>query len=745
MKPTGSKSGYPCDWRVSEPAGSDTLAPMQSLETRFRPLELTLLGLTAVQPLWSSGCSSGSGPQEGHPIEEEPRLTAILEADLVVLDATPAGLAAAIEASRAGHSALVLSPHAHLGGLTTSGLGATDIGNKEAVGGLAREFYELLGGHYAELDSWRAEEREDFRGRGHAPEDAAAWTFEPHVAEAILEAWIEREGVAVIREAPLDRTRIRLEAGADGVPRIHSLWLEDGREVHGRVFVDASYEGDLLALAEVPHTSGREANGTYGEELNGSQLGHAVHHQFGTRVSAYREPEDPSSGLLAELEGRGPVPDGTGDKGLQAYCYRLCLTDNPELQVAFRKPDGYDAARYELLLRWFDGGADWIPLHHVRMPNLKTDTNNNGPVSSDWIGGNRGWLAADHQGRAKIAAEHRLWCEGLLWTLVENPRVPVAVRNEHNRWGLAQDEFGDNDHWPYRLYVREGRRLVGDLVMTEHHCRGDRVAAEPVGLAAYTMDSHNVHRLVVDGHVLNEGDVQVGGFPPYPIGYRALLPQAGTVGNLVVPVCLSASHIAYGSIRMEPVFFVLGQAAGAAASLAMERDCDLHGVPYTSLRERLLRGRAVLEWTGGQPQQLRGVSLDTLKGQVVDDCEATFDGPWAKSQSSPEFIGEGYRHDGHTSGGRRARFELELTKGLWRIELGQAAHPNRASNALVRVSCGAVQRELRVDQRGTEPGLLWIDLGELQLVEPGRVQVELDNSGADGYVIADAVRALPLN
>jgi hypothetical protein len=667
-----------------------------------------------------------------------------LAADLVVLDATPAGIAAAICAERAGYEALILSPYERIGGLTTHGLGATDVGNKDAIGGLAREFYSALGAHYARPEHWTRESRADFRGRGHVAGADAAWTFEPHVALEVLEAWLGAEGVDILRGAELDRESVRFGAGAGGARRIESLALTDGRRVRGRVFVDASYEGDLLAAAGVPHTFGREPNARYGETLNGVQLGRAVHHQFGSPVAAHWTPGDPSSGLLPELEERAPLPDGSGDDGLQAYCFRLCLTDDPGLRVPFTEPEGYDPRRYELLLRWFDGGADWVPLHHVRMPNRKTDTNNNGPVSTDWIGGNRGWLQADLAGRERISAEHREWIAGLLWTLGHHPRVPESVRAEHLRWGFAGDEFVDSDHWPPRLYVREGRRLVGDLVMTEHHCRGREVAPEPIGLAAYTMDSHNVHRRVVDGHVLNEGDVQVGGFAPYPIGYRALLPAAGSVDNLAVPVCLSASHIAYGSIRMEPVFFVLGQAAGTAAVLALEGNGSLHDVAYPELRARLLADGARLEWSGPTPAAARGVDPAKLEGRVVDDAGAIFEGPWAASTSSPEFVGDGYRHDGNTGGGRKARYEIELPPGRWRLQLGHPANANRASNARVDLTWNGGSATCRIDQRAGGSGLQWVDLVDLNFTATGRVSVVVSNDGADGYVIVDALRAWPL-
>lgn len=513
--------------------------------------------------------------------------------DLVVYGGTSGGVVAAVQAARLGKTVLLIEPTAHLGGLSTSGLGATDIGNKAAIGGIAREFYRRIGAHYAREEAWVHEARSEFRGRGHENGDDAAWTFEPHVAEAVFERLVEEPGLTIWRSDPLQR-----DGGVqkDG-ERIAAITTLGGRTARGKVFVDATYEGDLLAAAGVRYTIGREANGVYGETLNGVQTKHATHHQFIRDVSGYVVPGDPASGLLPGIDPAGPGDEGSGDHRVQAYCFRVCTTDVPENRGTWRKPGDHDPRNYELLLRNLAAGDHRVPWHRVAMPNKKTDTNNFHAISIDFIGGSWDWPEASYAERERILAAHRSWQEGLFWTLANDPRVPAKVAAEFREFGPALDEFTDNDHWPWQVYVREARRMVSDYVMTEHDCRGTRRCDDPVGLAAYTMDSHNVQRWVdQNGIVRNEGDVQVGGFPPYPISYRSIVPARGQCENLFVPVCLSASHIAFGSIRMEPVFMVLGQSAAIAACMAIDAGVAVQDVDQTDLRERLLAAGQELSW-----------------------------------------------------------------------------------------------------------------------------------------------------
>ena len=372
--------------------------------------------------------------------------------------------------------------------------------------------------------------------------------------------------------------------------------MESGRAYAGRVFIDATYEGDLMAKAGVSYQVGREANAVYGESLNGVQTRHATSHQWKARVDPYVVPGDARSGLLPGLHDGGPGEEGSGDRRVQAYNLRLTLTDAPANRLPIERPEGYDPRRYELLRRYVEAGVfDAIDLNSP-MPNRKTDVNNNGAFSSDHIGANYEYPDADHAARERIFQDHVSYVTGLWYFLQNDPRLPAAVREKAGRWGLCRDEFTDTGHWPHQLYVREARRMTGEVVMTEHHCRGDRRAEDSVGLAAYGMDSHNTQRYVVDGAARNEGDVQVGVPGPYPVSYRAIVPRRAEATNLLVPVALSASHIAYGSIRMEPVFMILAQSAATAASLAIDGDGVVQDVPYARLRERLLADGQVLDW-----------------------------------------------------------------------------------------------------------------------------------------------------
>jgi hypothetical protein len=509
--------------------------------------------------------------------------------DLVIYGGTSAGVVAGVQAARQGLRAIVIEPSRHLGGLSSAGLGATDIGNKAAIGGLAREFYRRVGKHYAEESAWRFEAREEFRSGRQRAGEAEMWVFEPKVAEALFDAWIAESGVEVVRGDGLERTRGVRKSGA----RLEALVLRSGRVVRGRMFLDATYEGDLLPGAGVAYTVGREANATYGETWNGVQP-ELDKHQFDFAVDPYRVPGDPASGLLPEISSEGPGERGSGDAKVQAYCFRLCLTDVEANRLPFPKPERYDPARYELLARTFAAGFAKVPWHSIGMPNRKTDTNNNTAFSTDWIGGSWTWAEASDEERARLFEAHKDYQMGLLWFLANDPRVPVGVQREVRRWGLPKDEFQATGGWPHALYVREARRMIGPYVMTELDCVGKRRCEDSVGLAAYTMDSHNVQRYAQDGRVWNEGDVQVGGFPPYPISRRSILPERDQCENLLVPCALSASHIAFGSIRMEPVFMVLAQSAAALAAEALAAGVAVQDVDYAKLRARLLADGQVL-------------------------------------------------------------------------------------------------------------------------------------------------------
>jgi hypothetical protein len=641
-----------------------------------------------------------------------------------------------------GKSAILIEPSQHLGGLSSGGLGATDIGNKAAIGGISREFYRRIQKHYGNAAAWKHEPPERYKS-GRASENAqddAMWTFEPGVAESIFRALLEECAAEVVTGQRLDRSTggVRREG-----KRITSIRLEGGRVVRGRRFIDATYEGDLMAAAGVSYMVGREANSVYDETLNGVQTKNALKHQFVQGVDPYVIKGDQTSGLLPGVHAGPPGSDGNGDSRVQAYNFRLCLTDVKENQIPFEKPEDYDERRYELLFRNFEAGENRIPWSPTMMPNRKTDVNNNHGFSTDYIGESYDWAEADYPARERIFAEHLSYTRGLLWTLANHPRVPAHVRQEVSRWGLCKDEFQESRGWPHQLYVREARRMIGAVVMTQHHCQGKQVAEDAVGLAAYTMDSHNVQRYVdAQGQVRNEGDVQVGGFPPYPIAYRALTPRKEECENLLVPVCLSASHIAYGSIRMEPVFMVLGQSAATAAVHSLVGDVAVQDIDVVRLQERLAADGQVLKWTG--PKAAGGVDPRKLPGIVIDDSDAEKIGPWSRSSSIAGFLGDGYLHDSNEQKGKLAvKFRAALPRpGRYEVRLAYTANPNRATDVPVTVYAAKGPVKHAVNQRKAATiGGLFVSLGTFDFDKEAIVVVR--NDTATGHVIVDGVQILP--
>ncbi|HUF62575.1 MAG TPA: FAD-dependent oxidoreductase [Verrucomicrobiales bacterium] len=661
--------------------------------------------------------------------------------DVVIYGGTSSGVIAAMQTVRLGGKPLLIEPSRHLGGLSSGGLGATDIGNKAAIGGLARAFYHQIWKHYQDDSAWRQESRDAFAGRGHDPGETTAWTFEPHVAERIFQDIVREHAIPVLFGERLD---LAAPAQREG-NRLSSLSLESGRVVRGRMFIDATYEGDLIAKAGVRYTIGREAASHYGESLNGVQTERAVAHQFIRPVDPWVVPGDPASGLLFGIQSGGPGTEKAGDHRVQAYCFRLCATDVPENRRPWPRPADYDESRYELLLRNFEAGDHREPWNPVLMPNRKTDSNNNFAVSTDYIGMNYAYPDADYAGRERIVASHLKWTQGLMWTLANHPRVPETVRRHFRTWGLAKDEFTGSDNWPHQLYVREARRMVSDYVMTQANCLREIVVEDSVGMGAYNMDSHNLQRYVNSaGEVRNEGDIQVKSYP-YPISYRSIVPARGECGNVFAPTCLSASHIAFGSIRMEPVFMVLGQSAASAAMQAIAAGVEVQNLDYAMLRLRLLEDGQVLDLDVAIPPA--PVDPARLEGLAVDDSEAGLAGFTTLSTSVAPYVGTGYRHDGNADKGKQsARFSFPIAqKGRYEIRLSYTPHPNRASNVPVAVHHNEGVARIRVDQRKTPPiNGLWISLGKFALSPGNGAQVEVENADTDGFVVVDAVQALPV-
>lgn len=541
--------------------------------------------------------------------------------DIVVYGGTSAGIAAAIQSSRMGKSVVVIEPSARIGGLTTGGLGQTDIGNKQVIGGISREFYQNIRRYYEKAENWKWQKKEEYMDGGQtrtAKGEDAMWTFEPSAALKVYAEMIAREKIDIIYNQRLNRSNGVKKQGQ----HIVEIEMESGEKYRGKMFVDATYEGDLMAAAGVSYTIGRESNSEYGETLNGVQANkvsttlrgtvskNGIHHNFIDGVDPYIVKGDPSSGLLPFIVEGGPGIDGHGDKGIQAYCFRMTLTDHPENRIPFKKPENYNELEYELLFRNYEAakgavekmynyGDPLVPWINSAMPNRKTDTNNQKGFSTDFIGQNHDYPEASYAEREKIIERHRSYQQGLMWSLAYHPRIPEKVRNAVSKWGTCKDEYERDDGWQEQLYVREARRMVSDYVMSQRNCEGYEVIDDPVSMAAYGMDSHHVQRFVdANGFVQNEGNVEAWGFPPYPISYRSIVPKKGECGNLLVPVCVSSTHIAFGSIRMEPVFMILGQSAAVAACMAIDEKIAVQDVEYEKLKQLLLEKGQVLTQNG---------------------------------------------------------------------------------------------------------------------------------------------------
>ncbi|QOV90547.1 FAD-dependent oxidoreductase [Humisphaera borealis] len=648
-----------------------------------------------------------------------------IDVDVCVYGGTSGGVTAAIQASRMGKKAVVVEFGIHVGGLTTGGLSATDGGS--AAGGLAREFYGRVG---------------------------SLAGFRPAKAEQVMLDMLKEANVPVLFEHRL------VSVTKDGKD-ITSIKCENGVVINAKMFIDATYEGDLFAAAGCSFHVGREANHVYNETINGVQPGKKTH-QFVKDVDPYVVPGDPKSGLLWGISPTGPGEKGAGDNLIQAYNFRMQFEKGG---LPFVKPNGYDAKRYELLLRYIQaGGGPGVYPH-------PGDNNNNGAFSTDHIGLNYEWPDGDgnfranrneeayfkklYETREKIYQDHINYQMGLVWFLCNDERVPREIRDKIGEWGMARHSFEATGGWPHQLYIREGRRLLGELVMTEHHCRGAQVVDDSVGLAQYTMDSHNTQRYVVidpktnKAVVRNEGDVQVGIPGPYPVAYRAIVPKADEIANLLVPVCLSSSHIAYGSIRMEPVFMVLGQSAATAACMAIDDKSSVQQVPYEKLKERLLADKQMLVWTGPKrtTPAVGSVAVDKLPGLVMDDAAATFVGDWGTGHG-PGFVGDGYRHDSDVDKGTKtATFAIPVkTAGKYEVRISYAANNNRATNAPVKISgfAGGESKMIKVDQKKLPPiDKLFLSLGSYEFAAGSTATIVISTEGTNGHVIADAVQLLP--
>lgn len=514
------------------------------------------------------------------------------EADIIIYGGTSAGVIAAVQAAKMGKRVIVVSPDVHLGGLSSGGLGFTDTGNKEVIGGLAREFYHRVFLHYKTDTAWKWQKQAEYGNKGQGTpaidgKDRTMWIFEPHVAEQIMENFVRENNILVLRNEWLDRTKgLQMKNG-----RIISITTLSGKQFKGKMFIDATYEGDLMAAAKVSYTVGREANSIYGEQWNGIQTDVVHHgHSFPKHIDPYKVPGDKTSGLLAGISADLPGLKGESDEKVQAYCFRMCLSNHPENRLAFPKPENYNPADYELLVRLFETGWKELFNKYDPIPNRKTDTNNHGPFSTDYIGMNYAYPEASYEQRKAIIKQHEDYQKGLMYFMANDPRIPTNLQQRLNTWGLAKDEFKDNGNWPHQIYVREARRMQSNYVMTENEVLGKKEVPHPIGMGSYALDSHHTQRYVTpEGFVQNEGDIGVKAPRPYGIAYDAIIPKEKECKNLLVPVCLSSSHIAYGSVRMEPVFMILGESAATAASLAIDKGVSVQKIEYQDLKQQLIK------------------------------------------------------------------------------------------------------------------------------------------------------------
>ena len=665
--------------------------------------------------------------------------------DVVVYGGTCAAVTCAVQVKKMGKSVVIVSPDKHLGGLSSGGLGATDSGNRAVVGGLSREFYHRLWQYYQRDEAWTFQPmpRENGipgqGGRGIDNQTETMWVFEPSVAEKTFDGFVEEYKIPLYRSERLDREKGVKKSGAT----IEAITTLSNKTFRGKTFIDATYEGDLMAAAGVSYRTGREANSEYGETLDGIQVGRAIYHQFEGFVDPYVEKGKPESGLLPMVHEKINGNDGEGDSLIQSYNIRMCLTNDPKNMVKIEKPENYDSLDYEILIRSIEAGQN-VFMTFSPMPNYKTDSNNNKAVSTDYIGGNYEYPDGTYEQREEIYEKHRLWQQGLLWTLQNDPRVPEDIRNSISKWGLAKDEFVDNGNWSPQLYVREARRMKSDFVISERHLRYLEDTDRSIGMGSYNMDSHNIQRYVAtdkEGRatVRNEGDVQVNPGAPYPIDYGGVIPKKDECDNLLVPVCVSCTHIAFGSIRMEPVFMVLGQSAGTAACLSQDAGVAPQDLDYKVLREQLLKDGQVLEYEVNRPS----VSSKKLPGIVMDAKAAQVKGAWATNNVTATFVDEDYLHDENVNkSSKSVSFPFKSLKpGKYECRVSYSVNPNRATNVSVtaKSSKGAIQKAVN-QKKAPEIDGLFTKIGELEVGGDGELTITVDSEGSNGYVIVDAAQ-----
>ena len=659
---------------------------------------------------------------------------AATEADVIVYGATPGGFCAAIAAAREGASVILLEPTAHVGGVNTGGLCFSDSNQtvRSTVLGL--------------FDEWHARVEKDYQQRGVelpykvSEKDHKHWTYEPHVAEKITNEMLDEAGVKVLTK------RVLKQMGKDGT-RITQITTSDG-DFTAKVFIDGTYEGDLMAAAGVSWTIGREGRKEFGESLAGKQ---------------YPKAKMGMSGLGADGK---PLPlitttdagaDEDGDKNVMVYSFRLCVTKAPANRVPFPKPANYDPARFEVMRRYFAQEKrphllwDLYPL-----PGNKFDANNGigKQFSMGLIGACNGWSEADEAGRAKIWEAHKQYTLEMHHFLSTDPAVPAAIREEYAQIGLCKDEFPEYDHWSPQLYVREGRRMIGEYIVSQKDIMKEPKKDDAIVVSSFPIDSHDCQRVGTAKFVVNEGTIMPVRVPgrkhgyPYHIPYRAITPKAAECTNLLVPVALSCTHVGISSIRVEPTWMILGQSAGIAAALSAKQNLAVQKLPYPALRERLLAQKQVLDLPvlADLPPEPKGaVNIDpkTLPGIVLDDSQADLKGEWSHSSGFKPHIGTGYLHDDKRGDGQStATFRFKATMpGKYDLRMAYSAHETRATKVPVTIESGGRKIEIKVDQTKPLPvGEAFRSIGTVEL--DGDSTITLTNQETDGFVILDALQLL---
>jgi len=646
------------------------------------------------------------------------------EADVIVYGSTPGGFCAAIAAAREGASVILLEPTDHIGGLNTGGLSFSDSNQtvRSTVMGL--------------FDEWHTRIEQDYASRGIklpytvSVKDQAKWTYEPHVAARVTKQMLNEAKVEVLTKGYL---RSLTKEGK----RITELVTTNGTFT-AKVFIDATYEGDLMAAAGVNWTIGREGRAEYGESFAGKRY---------PKGKMDIDGFDSDGKLLPLITTEDAGPEEEGDSNVMTYSFRLCLTDDPENRVPLPRPASYDPARFEIMRRYAKAGGrlgfDLYPL-----PGGKFDGNNSigGQFSLGFVGACNGWSEADEAGRAAMWEAHKQYTLEFYHFLTTDSAVPRGIRRKYARLGLCKDEFPENDHFSPALYVREGRRMKGLFVVTQKDILEEPEKDDPIVISSFPIDSHDCQRIALTGGgVINEGTI----FPvrrknpkqgyPYHIPYRAILPKPDECANLLVPVALSCTHVAISSIRVEPTWMILGQSAGIAAALAAEKDVAVQDLPYPQLRQRLLVQGQVLDLPANVKDPL------TLPG-VIDDADAKLTGTWKRSTNFKPHVGSGYVHDDKLADGQsQAVFRYKAPKtGRYELRMAYSAHESRAKNVPVVVISGSHEKRITVDQTQPLPGgQLFKPVGTVHLESGVETIITIDNRETDGFVIVDALQLLP--